>query len=198
MKACGQKGVVTLRRRIRNEKGFTLAELLIVVAIIAVLVAVSIPIFMKQLEKSREATDIANFRAAKAAFIAEFISNEKVQKSNVVTMVYDAEGGKVIVKDNTTNTEGGSGAEHSGNNETVDDAGYSYGQGTETLGSEDNDIDEYQPESVSYKGCYVMARYSFDRTKNSHTLLIQWTKDGTTPAAPNRYLVINLDNYAKD
>ena len=34
-----------------NKKGFTLAELLIVVAIIAVLVAISIPIFTAQLEK---------------------------------------------------------------------------------------------------------------------------------------------------
>ena len=45
-----------------NKKGFTLAELLIVVAIIAVLVAIAIPIFTSQLEKSREATDIANIR----------------------------------------------------------------------------------------------------------------------------------------
>ena len=46
----------------RKNKGFTLAELLIVVAIIAVLVAIAIPIFTSQLEKSREATDIANIR----------------------------------------------------------------------------------------------------------------------------------------
>ena len=39
-----------------NKKGFTLAELLIVVAIIAVLVAISIPIFTAQLEKSKEVT----------------------------------------------------------------------------------------------------------------------------------------------
>ena len=49
-----------------NKKGFTLAELLIVVAIIAVLVAISIPIFSSQLEKAREATDVANIRAAYA------------------------------------------------------------------------------------------------------------------------------------
>jgi len=49
-----------------NRKGFTLAELLIVVAIIAVLVAVAIPVFTSQLEKSREATDAANIRSAYA------------------------------------------------------------------------------------------------------------------------------------
>ena len=48
----------------RNTKGFTLGELLIVVAIIAVLVAISIPVFSNQLEKSREATDLANLRSA--------------------------------------------------------------------------------------------------------------------------------------
>ena len=36
----------------RSKNGFTLAELLIVVAIIAVLVAVSIPIFNGQMEKA--------------------------------------------------------------------------------------------------------------------------------------------------
>lgn len=50
--------------------GFTLAELLIVVAIIGVLVAISIPIFTLQLEKSRLAVDMANVRSAKAAAAA--------------------------------------------------------------------------------------------------------------------------------
>ena len=54
----------------KNKRGFTLAELLIVVAITAVLVAVSIPIFTSQLEKSREATDLANVRAAYAEIMA--------------------------------------------------------------------------------------------------------------------------------
>lgn len=49
-----------------KNKGFTLAELLIVVAIIGVLVAISIPIFSKQLEKSRDAASIANIRSAYA------------------------------------------------------------------------------------------------------------------------------------
>ena len=47
-----------------NKKGFTLAELLIVVAIIAVLVAIAIPVFTSQLEKARDSTDQANIRSA--------------------------------------------------------------------------------------------------------------------------------------
>ena len=57
-----------------NKKGFTLAELLIVVAIIAVLVAIAIPIFTTQLEKSREATDAANIRSAYAEAMAEALT----------------------------------------------------------------------------------------------------------------------------
>ena len=64
-----------------NKKGFTLAELLIVVAIIAVLVAIAIPIFTSQLEKSREATDAANIRAAYAEIMAEAITGEPITEA---------------------------------------------------------------------------------------------------------------------
>lgn len=58
----------------RNSRGFTLAELLITVAIIGVLVAISIPVFASQTEKSREATDLSNVRAAYAEVMAEAIT----------------------------------------------------------------------------------------------------------------------------
>ena len=79
-------------KKIRSsKKGFTLAELLIVVAIIGVLVGISIPIFSAQLRKSRVATDQANARAAKAAFTAYYLDDD-----NKLTDViyYDAEAGK--------------------------------------------------------------------------------------------------------
>lgn len=60
----------------RKKKGFTLAELLIVVAIIAVLVAISIPIFTSQLEKAREATDLANIRSAYAECTTAVLTGE--------------------------------------------------------------------------------------------------------------------------
>lgn len=61
-----------------KNNGFTLAELLIVVAIIAVLVAISIPVFTNQLEKSREATDAANIRNAIADVTVQYLSADVV------------------------------------------------------------------------------------------------------------------------
>ena len=75
-------------KRIREEReGFTLAELLIVVAIIAVLVAIAIPVFNSQLEKSREAVDESNIRAAYAECTASALTGEK--SSDKVTIGTD-------------------------------------------------------------------------------------------------------------
>ena len=59
-----------------NKKGFTLAELLIVVAIIAVLTAIAIPVFTAQLEKSRESADLANVRSAYAELVAGYLEKD--------------------------------------------------------------------------------------------------------------------------
>lgn len=59
------KGMTNMKKRTdqQQNEGFTLSELLVVVAIIAVLVAISIPIFTSQLHKAKVATDWANLRA---------------------------------------------------------------------------------------------------------------------------------------
>ncbi len=69
-----------------NKKGFTLAELLIVVAIVAVLVAIAIPIFSSQLEKAREATDAANIRNQYAEMMTNIISNDDTSATYTVTL----------------------------------------------------------------------------------------------------------------
>lgn len=69
-----------------NKKGFTLAELLIVVAIIAVLVAIAIPIFSAQLEKSREATDIANVRSAYATLVADYLTSTNASAAKTINV----------------------------------------------------------------------------------------------------------------
>lgn len=47
-----------------NKKGFTLIEMLVVIAIIAILVAIVIPVVGNSTEKAKEAKDAANIRSA--------------------------------------------------------------------------------------------------------------------------------------
>ena len=68
----------------KNNRGFTLAELLIVVAIIAVLVAIAIPVFTGQLEKAREATDLANIRSAYGEVVSKYLTDGKAYTATVV------------------------------------------------------------------------------------------------------------------
>lgn len=63
-------------RKMKNKKGFTLMEMLIVVAIIAILVAIAIPTFASSLNKARVATDEANIRAGYASVMADVLTNE--------------------------------------------------------------------------------------------------------------------------
>lgn len=82
-----------------NKKGFTLAELLVVVAIIGVLVAISIPIFTAQLNKSKFAVDEANARSIYAQYQADYLANggkqstaltdQKVDKGSESTLTVD-------------------------------------------------------------------------------------------------------------
>ncbi len=89
------------RKKTRKKNGFTLLEMLIVVAIIAILVAVSIPMANGVLERTRVATDAANERAAKAeaelAFFMDFLpDNEESGQKYGLTFLYDAAAGQLV------------------------------------------------------------------------------------------------------
>ena len=64
-------------KKLNNKKGFTLMEMLIVVAIIAVLVAIAIPVFNGALTKSKEAADVANIRALYAEWQVGILTENK-------------------------------------------------------------------------------------------------------------------------
>lgn len=84
-----------LRERLKDQKGFTLVEMLIVVAIIAILIAVSIPMVSGTLEKAREAVDDANFRDAAALGSIEYLQDPDNAAGTYWYVVNDAQQGRI-------------------------------------------------------------------------------------------------------
>lgn len=92
-------------KKLNNKKGFTLMEMLIVVAIIAVLVAIAIPVFNGALTKSKEAADVANIRAAYADWQVKMLTeNEAVPTDKTALMTSDGTETKLNYNDKLTYT----------------------------------------------------------------------------------------------
>ena len=75
-----------------NKKGFTLMEMLIVIAIIAILIAIAIPTFTAALEKSRQKTDLANARALKSLVVAQYMAADGGETPIDVKAAIEADG----------------------------------------------------------------------------------------------------------
>lgn len=73
-----------------NNKGFSLVELIVVIAIMAVLVGVLAPQFIKYVEKSRESTDITNLDSIKQVVEAYFADKEGTDLPNTATIAMNA------------------------------------------------------------------------------------------------------------
>lgn len=100
-----------LREKLKKQGGFTLIEMLIVVAIIAILVAVSIPFIANAMDKTRHATDMANERAAKAEIMVQYMAGNEGLVGTTTgaitedeTYVYDANNGILVAKTGATVT----------------------------------------------------------------------------------------------
>ena len=93
----------------KNEKGFTLMEMLIVVAIIAVLIAIAIPTFTASLNKAKVATDEANIRAGYASAMAELIAGE-TDVADGATLYLQKDGSVAATTDNAYTCQGKPGA----------------------------------------------------------------------------------------
>ena len=71
----------------KNNSGFSLVELIIVIAIMAVLIGVLAPQFIKYVERSRESTDLQNVEEVKTA-VESYVADhgEKLTASVTVTL----------------------------------------------------------------------------------------------------------------
>jgi type II secretory pathway pseudopilin PulG len=88
-----------MRETGKGHHGFTLGELLIIVAIIGILVAVSIPIFSAQMEKAKIATNRANIRAARSVASVQFyedIADGKLGGDAFAYYHYDTSKGDLV------------------------------------------------------------------------------------------------------
>ncbi len=68
-----------------NNKGFSLVELIIVIAIMAVLIGVLAPQFIKYVERSRESTDLQNIAETKTA-VESYVADNQIEGEKAITV----------------------------------------------------------------------------------------------------------------
>ena len=75
-----------MKKLTKNNKGFSLVELIVVIAIMAVLVGVLAPQLIKYVEKSRQATDIQNCDSIATTLKTYFSDKEGIEGAVTVTV----------------------------------------------------------------------------------------------------------------
>lgn len=80
-------------RNIRNKKGFTLIEILIVIVILGVVAGLAIPVLTAQVERSRAQEAIQHLGAMKQSMVRYFASNGTYATATVANLDYNPNAG---------------------------------------------------------------------------------------------------------
>lgn len=81
-----------------NNKGFSLVELIVVIAIMAVLVGVLAPTLIKNVEKSRESTDLQNLDTIRGAVVTTLSDETVAAKIPASSTTYELDTTNVALK----------------------------------------------------------------------------------------------------
>ena len=92
-----------MNKKLSKNNRFTKVEMQIVVAIIAILIAISIPMFTAALERTRHAVDDANRRDAISLGNIEYLTNQN--NSTFMTAVNSSDGAKYVYVVDETGTD---------------------------------------------------------------------------------------------
>lgn len=87
-----------MKERKMNNKGFSLVELIIVIAIMAILIVVLAPQYLKYVERSRNSTDLQNATELKTAvetYVADPESTQTMPSGKKLTITMSSTGGSV-------------------------------------------------------------------------------------------------------
>ena len=94
-----------IKKMIKKTEGFTLVELIVVIAILGILAGIAVPAYSGYLKKANEAADITTLDAVKTAVVAATAT----QPASVTKIEVDTTDGKITAVTVTSGTGGYSG-----------------------------------------------------------------------------------------
>ena len=103
----------------RKSKGFTLIELMIVVAIIGILAAIAIPRFANLIDRAREARTQGNLGAIRSAMSIYYGTNDGIWPGTIANLDDDAYGGPFLQSIPTVLLPSGMGGHAETSDETI-------------------------------------------------------------------------------